>query len=112
MVDGLDSQTLESFDAANDIEYRVHRPNLVEVDFFGRDAVDSALCLTDQLKGAHRASFDPIGNRCALDQLYQLANVPTMWLLRDRELDLLAGNPRASHVSNRNAHIPYPEPAR
>jgi hypothetical protein len=84
----------------------------MQMDFFGRNAVDSPLCFTHQLKGADGASFDPIGNRCALDQLYQLANMPTMWLLGDRELDLLAGDPRASHVSNRNAHIPYPEAAR
>jgi hypothetical protein len=112
MIDRLDAQSFDSLDTADDVENRVHCPHLVEMDLLGGNAMHSAFGFPDQLKGADGACLDPIGNRCALDKPHQLANVTTVGLLRNPELDLLAGDSGPPHVANRNAHIRYPEAAR
>jgi hypothetical protein len=111
MIHGLDAQSFDSFDTADDVEYRVHRPHLMQMDSFRGNAVHSPFGFPDQLKGADGACLDPLGNRCALDKPDELADVTTVGLLRNPELDLLAGDSRPPHVANRNAHIAYPEAA-
>ncbi len=78
----------------------------------GPHSVHAPLGLTQQQEGAQGALFYPVGYRRFLDQPQQLADVASMRLCRNRELDLLAYDPGAADVPNRNAHIPYPQPTR
>jgi hypothetical protein len=111
MMHRLDAQSLKSLHRTDDIEHRVYGSDLVEMDLLGRDTVDTPFGLTNQTERLESAFFHPIGNRRPLDEPEQLPNVTTVRLRGDLELDLLARDTGAPDVSNRNAHIPYPETA-
>jgi len=112
MVYALDAESLEPFDATDDIEDRVHRSDLMQVHVFRSDTVDSTFSLADQSERAYGALLHPIGNRSPLDESHQLTDVAAVRLLRDVELDLLARNTGAPNVSNRNTDVADAQPFR
>jgi len=112
MVYALDAESLEPFDATDDIEDGVHRSDLMQVHFFRSDAVDSTFSLADQSERAYGALLHPVGNRSPLDESHQLTDVAAVRLLRDVELDLLARNTGAPNVSNRNTDVADAQPFR
>src|SRR2546423_1364900 len=111
MMHCLHTESLESFDAAHDIQDRVHRSDLMQVHFFRSDAVDSALSLADQSERANRALLDPVGYRGPLDESHEVAEVTAVGLRWDVEFDLLACNTGPADVANRNTDVAHPQPS-
>src|SRR5438045_2203952 len=107
----LDAEPLESFDAAHDIQERVHRSDFMQVHLLRSDAVDSALSLADQSERANGALLHPVGYRGPLDQSHELADVTAVRLRWDVEFDLLACNTRPADVANRNMDVANPQPS-
>ena len=111
VVHCLDAQLLEPLDRPHDVQQRVYRPDLVQVDLLGRHAMHSSLGLAQQLECAHRALTHPGGHGCALDQLHQLRDGATVRLFGDQELDLLATDARAAYLADGHPHAGEAEPA-
>ena len=105
MIHGVDAESLKSLDGPHDVEHGVYCSDLMQVHLFGCNAVNLAFGFTEEPERANRALLHPVGNRRTLHEPDQLADVATVWLLGDRELDLLAPHARASHVSNRDADV-------
>src|SRR5258706_15773147 len=105
MIHSVDAEPFKAFDGAHDVEHSVHCPDLMQMNLLGCNAVNLAFGFTDEPERADGALLHPVGNRRALHEPDQLADVATVWLLRDRELDLLASDARASYVSNRDADV-------
>ncbi|OLC98143.1 MAG: hypothetical protein AUJ00_00125 [Gemmatimonadetes bacterium 13_1_40CM_3_70_6] len=112
IVDRVDAQPLEALDRADDIEHRVYRSDLVQVHALRRHAVDASFRLAEEPERAHRALLDCGGQRRALDELHQLADVPAMRLPGDREFHLLAPYSGPSHIPNGHADAGEPQPRR
>ncbi len=112
VVHRLHAKLLEPLDRTEDVEHGVHRPDLVQMHPLGRHSVHPPLCLPQQAERLRRALPHPIGDRCALDEPQQVTNVTPVWLLRDRELDLLAADAGTMHVPDLHADARESEPAR
>jgi hypothetical protein len=111
MMYRLDAESLEPFDATDDIQDGVYGTDFMQVHLLRSHAVDATLSLTQQSEGADRTLLDPVGYRRSRDESNQLIDVATVRLRGDVELDLLASNAGPAHVSNRNTDIAYAQPA-
>ena len=73
--DALDAELVEEHERAADVDERVERAELVEVDVVGRDAVDAALDLGEARERVERARAGALGKVGRLDELADLAVV-------------------------------------
>ena len=110
VVDGLDAEPLEALQRADDVEDRVHRPNLVEVHVLRRQAVHTSLRLADQPEGAHSSLLHGVGHGRALDETDQLSDVAPVRMLGNGELHLLAVDTAAHRVAAHHADSREAEP--
>jgi hypothetical protein len=78
VADPTDAQSLESFDAADDVYQRIERAYLVQGDLVGRKPVYGPLGLAQEAEGSNGALPDPVGEWGLLDQPHQVGDVP-MW---------------------------------
>ena len=110
VVDGLDAEPLEALHRADDVEHRVHCPNLMEVHVLRRQAVHTPLRLADQPEGAHSSLLHGVGHGRALDETDQLSDVAPVRLLGNGELHLLAVDTAADRVADHHADSREAEP--
>ena len=90
--DARNAELLESPDAADDVEDRVHTADLVQVHPFHSGSVDRRFALGDQREGLHRLRLDRVGRGGRLDDRLDVLEVTPVRLRRDREVDLVAGD--------------------
>ena len=70
-----DAELFESLDAPDDIDQRVPRPDLVQGDVSGRDAMHAPLGLTEEGEGPDRALPHPARQWRAFDHANQLPHM-------------------------------------
>src|SRR5256885_12855639 len=86
--------------------------HFVQMDLFGGDSMHPALGFADQPERADGTLLHPIGQRAALDQPHQLADVAPVGLGRDRELDLLRSHAAPTGVPDGDADARQTEACR
>ncbi len=112
IIHRVDAESLEPFDGPYDVEHSIHRPHLVQMHALGGHTVDAPFSLADESECAHRTLLHGGGEGRALDELHELADVPSMRLLGNRKLDLLAPHPGPPHVPDGDAHAGESQPCR
>ena len=100
----------QSPDGADDIENRIHRPDLVQMNLLRWHPVNLALRGGNRPKGGVRLHFHRFWGIAAGDECADLVDVPAVRLGRDRELHLPADELPAEHLANVYSDVRQSEP--
>jgi hypothetical protein len=106
------AEHLEAPDGSHDVEDRIDRADLVQVDFLGGHSVDLPLGARDRAERFVRPSLHALRHRGLGDQRADLADAATVRLRRNLEVHLDAGDVAAAHVPDLDADTVEPEARR
>src|SRR5690348_4383616 len=109
VINRVHAKPLESFDRPYDVEHGIDGPDLVQVHPFGRRVVYAPFGFADEPECPHRPLARPRRNRRRFDEPDQLTDMAAVRLVGYREFHLLACDPGAPGVTNRNLYPAEPE---